>query len=121
MVYRLLLALLLISPASFADWGDTYFCTMTHYSYVTNEGKQTHWPLENFKFHMDSDKKALVFGDSGRYFAELELPVELFYPEQVSFDAKNDSSHFKLRGSKAIYTAMYGPQATIIAADCDKF
>jgi len=118
---RLLLTLLLISPASFADWGDTYFCTMTHYSYVTNEGKQTHWTLENFKFQMDSKKKAFVFTGSGRYFAELELPVDLFNPEQVRFEAKNDGSHFKLKGSKAIYTAMYGPQATIIAADCDKF
>lgn len=39
----------------------------------------------------------------------------------INLVAENDSSHFNLRGSKAICTAMYGPQAIIIATDCDKF
>ena len=27
---KLIIALMLISPVSFADWGDVYYCEMTH-------------------------------------------------------------------------------------------
>ena len=42
---NLLLALLLISPASFADWGDVYYCQMTTHSEVTFEGERTDYIL----------------------------------------------------------------------------
>jgi len=39
MIKSLLLALLLISPASFADWGDVYYCQMTSFHYTPLDGK----------------------------------------------------------------------------------
>ena len=117
----LLLTLLLIGQAALAEGKDSYFCAMTHFSFVTNEGRQTHRLLENFKFQIDSEKQAFVFGSSEGYFAELVLPTDMLYPGVDWYEAKDADSHFKLKGGKAVYTATYAGGATIIAATCSKF
>ena len=62
---KLLITLLLISPFSFADWDDVYYCQMTTYSGVSLEGKRTNYILEKFQFKLDEAKNAMVFGSSG--------------------------------------------------------
>lgn len=71
---NLLLTLLLISPFSFADWGDVYYCQMTTLSATTLEGKRTDYLLEKFTFKLDETKKAMVFGKGG-YFADSEKKI----------------------------------------------
>ena len=45
---KLLITLMLISPFSFADWDDVYYCQMTTHSDVTLEGKRTDYILEEW-------------------------------------------------------------------------
>lgn len=76
---KLLITLLLISPASFgmygADWGDVYYCQMTTHSGVTIEGEKVYYKLEKFSFKLDRAKYAMVFG-SQNYFADVEMKLK---------------------------------------------
>ena len=54
---KLLITLMLISPTSFADWGDVYYCQMTAFFEVTGKGEQHLRPLEKFKFTLDNTEK----------------------------------------------------------------
>tara|TARA_B110000091_G_C13678492_1_gene416854 strand:- start:449 stop:742 length:294 start_codon:yes stop_codon:yes gene_type:complete len=74
MIKNLLLALLLISPTSFADWGDVYYCQMTTFSSTTIKGKRTDNTLEKFQFKLDKTKNSMVFGSSG-YFKDSETKL----------------------------------------------
>jgi hypothetical protein len=62
---KLLIILLLISPFSFADWGDVYYCEMTTNSLTILEGERTDYQLEKFQFKLDKTKNAMVFGKGG--------------------------------------------------------
>ena len=65
---RLLLSLLLFSPASFADWGDVYYCQMTNWIITRLDGRTTNLtPLMRFQFKLDKTKNAIVYG-KGSYF-----------------------------------------------------
>ena len=64
---KLLITLLLISPFSFADWGDVYYCQETTHSRTTLEGKRTDYKLEKFTFKLDQTKNAMVFGKGGLF------------------------------------------------------
>ena len=59
---NLLITLFLITPVCFADWGDVYYCEMTSYSDTSAEGNITNYKLEKFKFKLDREKQAMVFG-----------------------------------------------------------
>ena len=74
MIKNLLPALLLISPTSFADWGDVYYCQMTTFSSTTIKGKRTDNTLEKFQFKLDKTKNSMVFGSSG-YFKDSETKL----------------------------------------------
>ena len=68
MIKNLLPALLLISPTSFADWGDVYYCQMTNWIITTLEGFTTNLtPLMRFQFKLDKTTNAMVYG-KGSYF-----------------------------------------------------
>jgi hypothetical protein len=59
---QVLLALILISPMSYADWGDTYFCTATHHSRVDSEiDRGFRYRITGFKFTFSTqEQKQLV-------------------------------------------------------------
>ena len=71
---KLLITLLLISPFSFADWGDVYYCQETTSSKVSLEGKRTDYTLEKFTFKLDTTKNSVVFGKGG-FFESAEMKV----------------------------------------------
>ena len=50
---NLLLTLLLISPASFADWGDVYYCQMTNLAEITLQGEKESFSAQKFQFKLD--------------------------------------------------------------------
>ena len=117
---QVLLAMILISPIAYADWGDTYFCVMTHHSIVTNEGKQTNYILENFKFQMNAKQRVFIFGESG-YFKGTIMPISVFVSELEIYQSKDESSHFQLEKGKVIYTVFPGIYSRVLTADCEKF
>ena len=72
---KLLITLMLISPFSFADWGDVYYCQMTTFSQTTMlKGKRTDYTLDKFQFKLDKTKNSMVFGSSG-YFKDSETKL----------------------------------------------
>jgi len=119
---KLLITLMLISPFSFADWGDVYYCQMTTHSGVTVEGKRKDYILDKFQFKLDKTKKAMVFGSSG-YFANTEekLKPNHHWPnieKWYGYDTY-DRSYFDT--GKFLYTRVGSGGIQSISADCDKF
>ena len=122
MIKNLLLALLLISPTSFADWGDVYYCQMTTNSKVSLEGKRTDYTLEKFQFKLDRTKNAMVFGSSG-YFTDHEMKLKSgnHWPsieKWFSYDLY-DQAYFE--EGKFLYSFTGATGITTVTADCDKF
>ena len=119
---KLLITLLLISPFSFADWGDVYYCQMTSYSLTTLEGERTDYKLEKFTFKLDQTKKALVFGKQG-YFSELEIGLKegWHFPSLEKWKAEDSFSRFFFSEGKVLFTAVYSPSLITMSANCDKF
>jgi hypothetical protein len=119
---KLLITLLLISPFSFADWGDVYYCQETTSTGVTLKGKPENYSLEKFQFKLDKTKNAMVFGKGG-YFHNLimklreneGLPsIELWYA-----DTQYSITYFDKGKLLHVMTGTSG--ITSISADCDKF
>ena len=119
---KLLITLLLISPFSFADWDDVYYCQMTTFSETTLEGKRTNYTLQKFTFKLDKTKNAMVFGKDG-YFQDtvMELRENFSWPTIESWyaDSQFDSAYFD--DGKFLYSSTVKFQVMSISADCDKF
>tara|TARA_R110000772_G_scaffold183576_2_gene294715 strand:- start:136 stop:498 length:363 start_codon:yes stop_codon:yes gene_type:complete len=118
---KLLITLLLISPFSFADWGDVYYCQMTNFGGITFEGKKENYKPEKFQFKLDKTKNAMVFGKAG-YFANSETNIE--WSEAMSIEtwlAKGayDLTYFKEGKFQFVTVGILG--SISISADCDKF
>jgi hypothetical protein len=118
MLKRLFLALLLISPVSFADWGDVYYCQMTTLSETTLEGKRTDYLLEKFTFKLDETKKAMVFGKGG-YFADSEKKIVWSEMGLDSWEAVSDTARLFFSSGRLVYAAVT-LQVTSMTADCNK-
>ena len=118
----LLITLLLISPFSFADWDDVYYCQETHSLGITLEGKKQNYTLEKFQFKLDKTKNAMVFGKQG-YFKNilLELREELNWPVLESWYAKNEFSMAFFDKGKFLYSMTTNTGVTSVSANCDKF
>ena len=119
---KLLITLLLISPFSFADWGDTYFCSMTSFIGVTAEGNQDKYQLDNFKIHLDKEQRAMVTRSSNYLLNNYVIPVTregrgVDYPLIARDD---DGVNASLLQGKLFLTHLYTDAAMIITADCDK-
>ena len=73
---KLLLALMLLSPFSFADWGDTYFCNTTLIWGVNSNGEQpvTNTKQKTFKFNLNEAKASLIF-DEKAPFSDFSLDI----------------------------------------------
>jgi hypothetical protein len=119
---KLLIALMLISPFSFADWGDVYYCQMTTSSQTTLEGKRTDYILEKFQFKLDKTKNAMVFGKGGFFNnMEYELVEDKAWPEQEAWYAREEYSTLFFNEGKFLYSESAYTGITSISADCDKF
>jgi len=112
---------MLLSPLSFADWGDVYYCQMTTFSMITLEGKRTDYILEKFQFKLDKAKKAMVYGSTG-YFSEEKVPLieGRSWPRQEVWAARDDYSHASFKHGKFLYSFV-GSKMTSVSANCDKF
>jgi hypothetical protein len=109
-VKKLLITLILISPLSFADWGDVYYCQETNRA-MGNGGK--------FRFKLDETKSAVVFGSSG-ILAEAVFP--LTNPLAAEWWKVSDASRsIYFRDGKLVYMRHAPSTALVMTADCDKF
>ena len=120
---KLLITLLLISPASFADWGDVYYCQMTSFVTIGSGGTVEQYKLDRLQFKLDKAKKAMVFGKGGYMkgvVAEInkhwrsQVPVELWRSTDVS-------SMFLFSEGKFLYSYVGLSGIKSISADCEKF
>ena len=118
---KLLITLLLISPFSFADWGDVYYCQMTTLSETTLEGKRTDYILEKFQFKLDKTKNAMVFGEAG-YFAGVELELrEGAWPPQEEWHAAVGYAMARFERGNFLYAVTGLSAINSLSANCDKF
>jgi hypothetical protein len=119
---KLLITLMLISPFSFADWGDVYYCQMTNFSETSLEGKRTDYILEKFQFKLDETKNAMIFGKGGsldRY--EMELEEGGAFPSQEMWWADSSIAKSYFKEGKFLFAFVGVTKARLISANCDKF
>jgi hypothetical protein len=119
---KLLITLLLISPFSFADWGDVYYCQMTTFSDVSLEGEKTNYKLEKFKFKLDKTKNAMVFGKQG-YFKnfEMELIKDKNWPSLESWHAGGEYYRLYFEKGRFLHAIVGTKEVISISADCENF
>ena len=119
---KLLLALMLISPFSFADWGDVYYCQMTSSTQITPLGKRNSFKLERLQFKLDKAKTAMVFGSGGSHEGVVaKLTPDKYWPSQEMWSAEGEHTQYYFAYGKLTH-AMVGPFGiTSFTADCDKF
>jgi hypothetical protein len=119
---KLLITLLLISPFSFADWGDVYHCQMTNLSGVTLEGEKENYKLEKFTFKLDEIKNAMVFGKGG-YLSNYEMGMEegMAFPSMEMWWGISPTAMSYFKDGKFLASSVSDKEATTISADCDKF
>ena len=117
---RILLALLLISPASFADWGDVYYCQMTSLVATDADGTVKKYMLEKFQFKLDEEKNALVFGQSG-IFKDFVMDVEGLYPPIERWRGNSITAKMNFTEGKFFYAHVSSNNVDTITANCDKF
>jgi hypothetical protein len=119
---KLLITLLLISPFSFADWGDVYYCQMTTLSITTTEGERTDYQLEKFQFKLDETRRAMVFGNSGYLEGVvLELDDGRHFPSQELWWSSGEKGLSYFREGRFQYAYVGQGGITSITANCDKF
>ena len=122
---RLLITLLLVSPFSFADWGDVYYCQMTNFVQIREDGKTDTYPLERFKFTLDDMEMGAVLFGKGGYLGGEYIPVErdTWRPEVPSWAASDSQSRLTFREGNLMYTDNFmDPDGVrVISANCDKF
>lgn len=119
---KLLITLILISPFSFADWGDVYYCKMTNMVNISLKGERENFKLERFQFKLDKAKQAMVFGGEGYYggteyklIPNMHWPIiETWYSEKI-----NSDSFFREGKFLSMYISQEGVMT--VSADCDKF
>jgi hypothetical protein len=120
---KLLITLMLISPFSFAGWGDVYYCQMTTFSNISFEGKRTDYILEKFQFKLDKTKNAMVFGSSGYFKNTVQnLRPLASFPAIETWYADGDYSKSFFKDGKFIEATVSGEFGIIsMSANCDKF
>ena len=119
---KLLITLLLISPFSFANWGDVYYCQMTTNSYTSLEGEKTDYRLEKIQFKLDKTKKAMVFGKSGKFKnVVMELREGANFPSIEKWYAFSTFGMSYFDKGKFLFSLTLNHGITSVSADCDKF
>ena len=119
---KLLITLLLISPFSFADWGDVYYCQETTSTGVTLKGKPENYSLTKFEFKLDKTKNAMVFGKGGFFGNKImKLRKNFGWPSQESWYADGPYSMAYFDEGKFLYVSTGASGSVSLSADCDKF
>jgi len=121
---KLLITLMLISPFSFADWGDTYFCNTTlnfakyHGDPLVAVGK-----VKTFKFNLNEANESLVFNEGSGFEDEsLDVTFTRFARDgQELFYLKGDTSTAAYHNGAFGYSSTSAGGVRVITADCDKF
>ena len=120
---KLLITLLLISPFSFAEWGDVYYCQMTSFVGTDADGKVEQYKLEKFQFKLDKSKQAAVFGDRG-YFAGSTTRLADWTKHGTEETWRGENIYYSItmfdRGTFFMVNVNYG-SIDSVSADCDKF
>ncbi len=119
---KLFLALMIVTPLSFADWGDVYYCQMTSLQKITLSGEKKNYKLEKFQFKLDKNRAAMVFGQNG-YFEKTveELRPNAHWPKRESWRAGSDYARSYFNDGKFLYSMVGSLGITSVSADCDKF
>ena len=118
---NIVITLFLVTPVCFADWGDVYYCQMTSVSQTSDEGNITNYKLEKFKFKLDKEKQAMVFGEDG-FFKNDEMdvhPVErVINKDHWTFTPRRGLGAY--HAGKFLFSRIFA-EITTITATCDKF
>jgi hypothetical protein len=126
---KLLITLLLISPFSFADWGDVYYCQSITDELIKDDGNTYMGESIRFKFSMDQQSQSMVFGALPLIWGKQMFPVASFeqsadgmlfetIPRKGSYTKR---STFNYNKGKLFGVAWFGDGLNIMVADCDKF
>ena len=118
---KLLITLLLISPFSFADWGDVYYCQMTTHSTTSLEGVRTVYQLEKFQFKLDKTKNAMVYG-KGDYFTKSVMVLKQghSFPKREKWYANDVYAMLYFDNGKFLHVSTGSSGSKSISADCDE-
>ena len=124
---KLLITLLLISPFSFADWGDVYYCTLTSWTFTDLRGQTREMRGGTpFKFQLSKEKKSMIFDNSVPFY-KYELKIMDMYLDQTK-DIINDVWYAGTLGVTVLYNEgdLIYAAATIRGTDrkigtCSKF
>ena len=115
-------SMLLGSEMAAADWGDVYYCQMTHFDEITPKGERKSYKLEKFQFKLDQTKNAMVFGSTGVFAGEVvDLVIGSNFPSQELWVANNKWDIATFKTGKFLFTQNTFEQIRSISADCDKF
>jgi hypothetical protein len=119
---KLLIALLLVSPLSFADWGDVYYCQMTNLVETRIDGTVKNFKLEKFQFKLDETRRAMVFGNSG-YLKDvvMELLDGKHFPTKELWFGDTEYGRSLFQKGRFLFSTVGLEGITSISANCDKF
>ena len=130
---KLLLALLLISPLSFADWAETYDCKITHHTMGGTGATVKRYQNRvgsSFQFQLVSkaDQKILTFDDKAFWVLQSKLSVsndKFSSASQWLGTAKGTNTRAIVAfedGSFAYsWISLGNINSLIVLAECDKF
>ena len=119
---KLLITVLLISPFSFAEWGDVYYCETTSHSKTNIEGERTDYKQGRFQFKLDKTKKAMVFGKKGILsMLKMEIIHNMSKPLGERVFAVNKFSNAYLDEGKFMWSMVFIKDIESVTADCEKF
>ena len=122
MITGLALSMLMSSGTANADWGDVYYCQMTHFDEITPKGGRKSYKLEKFQFKLDQTKNAMVFGSTGVFAGEVvDLVIGSNFPSQELWVANNKWDIVTFQTGKFLFTQNTFEAIRSISADCDKF
>ena len=118
---KLLITLLLISPLSFADWGDVYYCNMTSYSALGINGVRRDKTLEKFQFKLDKEKQAMVFGSGGEFAGVTIKVTDETKTTREAWHSREPLQRAQFVGGMFLYSLFIPIEVTTMTANCDKF
>ena len=115
------LLVILISPMTYADWGDTYFCTISRV-YSHNMKNEDDYKLSNFWFYLNKEKRAVVFGKGG-YFDSQTRYLERPTNNMSGWEAPNSRSTDRMVFREGVLRYSFNSIhfMLIFEADCEKF
>jgi hypothetical protein len=119
---KLLITLLLISPASFADWGDVYYCEETTSTHTSLYGDKQNYRLGKFKFRLSESKRAMVFGVDGFFVGkDVKLRPEEYKPSLEEWYGYDEYGSYYFNEGYFVYASASHTGVYAISADCEKF